>query len=464
MFKSLHIHGLRGFAEEQSIQLAIPNGKPGSGLTVIVGSNNAGKSTAIEAFRALGQRQTPSFTQGRRNIAAGDSVNIRLVDDADHSVQLSSIHPGSSETVFKKDSELGDLSRRLLVLPSRRSFNPYFGKAETSRDDYMANIGFPTVRSSALDQFTYRLFAIEKNRPAFDEVLRKVVDPAPDWSIDQMDSGQYFLKIRTGSATHSSEGLGEGLVSLLYIVDSLYDSHESDLIAIDEPELSLHPALQRKLSSLMLQYAATRQIVIATHSPYMVNLESLPQGSTIIRAHLKDDKTILSQLSSDTAARIFGLMRNQNNPHIFGLNAQEIFFISDKVVLVEGQEDVVFLERVQKSLDIIIQGNVFGWGVGGAENMERVACVLNELGFSKVVGILDANKSDLAIELSARFPSFHFFSIAANDIRTKRAVEAKPEVVGLLDSNNQEVREVFKTDTIQKITAANTYLNTPPSA
>lgn len=461
MFKHLHIHGLRGFAEEQSLQLAVPNGNPGSGLTVIVGSNNAGKSTTIEAIRALGQRESPSFTQGRRNMAAGDSVNIRLFDEAGHFVQLKSIHPGSSETVFNRQPELGDLSKRLLVLPSRRTFNPYFGKAVTSRDDYMVHMGFPTVRSSALDHFTYRLFAIEKNRPTFDEVLRKVVDPVPDWSIDQMDSGQYFLKIRTGSATHSSEGLGEGLVSLLYIVDSLYDSHESDLIAIDEPELSLHPALQRKLSALMLEYAATRQIVIATHSPYMVNLEALPQGSTIIRAHIRDDKTVLSQLSSETAARIFGLMRNQNNPHIFGLNAQEIFFISDRVVLVEGQEDVVFLERVQNSLGISIQGNVFGWGVGGAENMERVSCVLNELGFSKVVGILDGNRSSLAIELSARFPNFHFFSIPANDIRTKRAVEAKSEIVGLLDSNNQEVRDIFRLDTMHKISMANTYLNTP---
>jgi predicted ATPase len=29
------------------------------------------------------------------------------------------------------------------------------------------------------------------------------------------------------------------------IVDALYDSEEDDLVVIDEPELSLHPALQR---------------------------------------------------------------------------------------------------------------------------------------------------------------------------------------------------------------------------
>jgi predicted ATPase len=458
MFTSLHIHGLRGFAVEQTLRLAIPNGSLGSGLTVIVGANNAGKSTAIEAFRALGQRQSPSFTQGRRNIAAGDEVKINLVDSEGRTARLSSVRSGSSETNVESDFNPEELSRRLLVLPSRRTFNPYFNKSVTTRDDYMVNIGFPTVRSGGLDQFTYRLFAIEQNRGAFDAVLSKVLDPVPDWSIDQMDSGQYFLKIRSGTAVHSSEGLGEGLVSLLYIVDALYDSRELDLIAIDEPELSLHPALQRRVSSLLLEYSATRQIVIATHSPYMVHLDALPNGATIARAHIKDGGTVFSQLSPETAARVFGLMRNQNNPHILGLNAQEIFFVPDQIVLVEGQEDVVFLERVQESLGVKLDGNIFGWGVGGAENMEHVAHILHELEFAKVVGVLDGNRAELARRLAQRLPKFHFFAIAADDIRTKHAAKEKPGVLGLLDENNLSVREEYKLDTVQKFEAANAYL------
>jgi hypothetical protein len=458
MFTSLQILGLRGFATEQRLRLAVPNGSPGSGLTVIVGANNAGKSTAIEAIRALGQRQNPSFTQGRRNVASGDAVSLTLVDTEGRSSRLTSIRAGSSETNLDRDAGVADLSRRLLVLPARRTFTPYFGKSETSRDDYMVHIGFPNVRSDAIDQFTYRLFAIEKNRAAFDAVLQKVLDPVPDWSIDQMDSGQYFVKIRNGTATHSSEGLGEGLVSLLYIVDALYDSTPADLLAIDEPELSLHPALQRRLSSLLVHYSATRQIVIATHSPYMVPLDSLPNGATIARAHLRNGSSILSQLTAATAKRIFGLMRNQNNPHIFGLNAQEIFFAPDNVVLVEGQEDVVFLERVQNSLNVRIAGNLFGWGVGGAENMEAVASVLHELGFSKLVGQLDGNRAALATQLAHRFPGFHFFSIAADDIRTKQATDAKPIVKGLLDDQNAQVRPEYVQDTLAKIAAANAYL------
>ncbi|HEV2046731.1 MAG TPA: AAA family ATPase [Chthoniobacterales bacterium] len=456
MLTSLEIGGLRGFAAPQTIALARPTGKPGSGLTVIVGANNTGKSTVIEALRAVAQNNPPSFTQGRRNQTAGDKVQLRVSSDENKVTILRSIRPGSSETEYVKENGGVDL-RRLLVLPARRVFNPYFGRAEYNRDQYMAGIGFPPIRTSSLDQFTNRLFAIEKNRGAFDEILKRVVQPIPDWSIDQMDNGQYFLKFKKQNATHSSEGLGEGLVSLLYIIDALYDSKESDTIAIDEPELSLHPALQRNLSQLFSEYSATRQIVLSTHSPYFIGLDVIPNGGTVARTYIRGEESKISQLSDNSAKAILGLMSNANNPHIFGLLAQEIFFVEDRVILSEGQEDVIFLNRAAKATQPLM-GTFFGWGVGGAENMERIATILKELGFSKVVGILDGNRADLAGKLSAQFPKFHFFAIPADDVRTKAAVPAKSVVIGLLDDQNESIRPEYAAEVRRLFQVANKYL------
>ena len=458
MLKSMSIRGLRGFATEQAIDFAIPNGTLGSGLTVIVGANNAGKSTIIEALRALAQRrsQSPSFTQGRRNQAAGDEVRITVTDTSDITSALRSVRAGSSETEFDDSEPQANLSK-LLILPARRVFEPHFGKASASREQYMAQMGFPAIRTASLDQFTNRLFSIEKNREQFDEVLKEVVDPVPDWSIDQMDNGQYFLKLRKGDITHSSEGLGEGLVSLFYIIDALYDSRDGDTIAVDEPELSLHPALQRKLANLLNEYAKTRQIVVSTHSTYFVGFDALPNGATVARVHLRDDQSMVSQLSSATARQIFGLMQNSNNPHILGLVAKEIFFVEDRVILVEGQEDVVFLKRATEDLGVL-EGTFFGWGVGGADNMERIARVLHELGYQKVVGVLDGNRADLLERLCGEFPKFHFFSIPADDIRTKPATPARSEVIGLLDEYNQAVRPRFLDEARALIHSANEYL------
>jgi predicted ATPase len=457
MLTTLEITGLRGFASTQILKFAQPDGKSGSGLTAIVGANNTGKSTTIEALRAMVQRDPPSFTQGRRNQAAGDQVLIRAVDSEGKSTTLKNIRPGSSETEFLKEGD-GIDPKRVVVLPARRVFAPYFGASKTTRSDYMIHVGFPAIRTSSMDQFTYRLFAIEKNRDAFDAVLKRILDPVPEWSIDQMDSGQHFLKIKKGKSTHSSEGLGEGLVSLLYIIDALYDSTEGDTIAVDEPELSLHPALQRKLSDLLVEYAATRQVVLSTHSPYFVGLSALPNGATVARTHVVAEESRISQLSSATAKTVFGLMRNENNPHILDVFAREIFFVEDRIILVEGQEDVVFFKKVESQTEPL-RGTFFGWGVGGAENMERVGAVLKELGFGKVVGILDGNREQLAKELKEKFPDYHFFSIPANDVRTKQARPAKPEVKGLLNDNNDEVRPEFAERVRQLFVAANEYLH-----
>ncbi|MDR2991924.1 MAG: ATP-binding protein [Burkholderiaceae bacterium] len=460
MLKLLEVYGLRGFAEKQTLRFSVPNGERGSGLTILVGANNAGKSTAIEALRAIAlwNGQNPSFSVGKRNHDAGDQIFIRIVGDDNRETTIKSIRSGSSETEISKTNKEIE-SGALLVLPSRRVFNPYFSRAPTSRSHYMAQMQSQPIRSSSLDPFTSRLFEIEKNRDSFDDELRKVIDPVPNWSIDQMDTGQHFLKIRKGNTTHSSEGLGEGLVSLLYIIDALYDAKDGHTIAIDEPELSLHPALQRKLAALFMEHSRTRQIILSTHSPYFACLEALANGGTIARVHVVNETSKISQLTTSTAQAILGLMKNQNNPHILGLNAQEVFFIEDQVILVEGQEDVIFFQRVQEEIKIPLAGTFFGWGVGGAENMEKIAAVLNDLGYSKVVGILDANRANLVAELTTKFPTYHFFAIPTNDVRTKKAVQCKAAIVGLLNDDNTSIRPEYVAQTHNLFVKANQYLS-----
>lgn len=458
MLKSIKIQGLRGFATPQILRIACPSNNLGSGLTILVGANNAGKSTVIEALRALiQQNQNPSFTQGRRNQKAGDMVQLHLTDGNGNSTELRSIVPGSSETERHPQSQTIDLNK-VLVLPSRRTFNPYFSRSELDRINYVSNIGFPAIRTSTVDQFAYRLFTALKNQEKFNQILGKVLNPVPDWTIDQMDTGNYFLKIKTGEAAHSSEGLGEGLVSLFYIIDALYDSSPGDAIVIDEPELSLHPSLQRKLAILFTEYAADHQIILATHSPYFLSLEALQNGATVARIHLNKGASQISQLSEASAKGISTLLRNYNNPHIFGLNAQEAFFLEDQVVLVEGQEDVVFYQIVQQQINVHLQGTFFGWGVGGAPNMEKIADVLKDLGFTRVVGILDGNQDLLLAKLSSKFPDFHFFAIPANDVRTKPERSYKTSVMGLLDDSNKEIRHEYEDITRELFIKANTYL------
>ncbi|MCD7032870.1 AAA family ATPase [Metabacillus sp. GX 13764] len=433
MIKKLTINGLRGFGEEQELDLSLPNGDMGSGLTILVGSNNSGKSTVIEALRAFPQRShsLPSFTLGRRNISAGDKVSIKVIDDLDNVVEIRSIRTGSSEVeLVSNQNNIGDI----FILPSRRAFNPFFQKNEFDRQNYTTyQIGFPPQRASQQDNFSGRLFNAEKNRDNFNKVLEKVINPIPDWTIDQNDNGHYFLKFSKGTISHSSEGVGEGIVSLFFIIDALYDSNPKDIVVIDEPELSLHPSLQKRLASLISEYSKERQILIATHSPYFIDLENLVNGTTIARVHQKENNTVISQISNESANFINRSLSNLYNPHVFGLDAKEVFFLEDRILLVEGQDDVIFYKLILDQLDIKLNGQFFGWGIGGADNMHQIAKLFDELGFEKVIGILDADREYHLPGLREQFENYNFFAITANDVRTKQPRKATAGVEGILN-------------------------------
>jgi len=455
--KKFEIHGLRGFATKQFLELAIPNGGVGSGLTVLVGPNNGGKSTVVEGLRALSLHSEQSFTVGKRNQKAGDKVNMTITGDNNNVWELRTVNSGGSECNLIKNGDPVP-PNSIFVLPSRRYFNPLFGKATHTRDQYIQSYGLPAVRSTPLDHFSFRLFAVQKNRKEFDDVLRQVLDPVPNWTIDQSDGGQYFLKYDIGGSYHNSDGLGEGLISLFFIVDALYDSKPGDVVIIDEPELSLHPSFQRRLATLLNQYAKDRQLLIATHSPYFIDFNAIVNGAKIARVHSVNFDSKISKLGDTSVKKIDGFLKNLNNPHILGLDAREVFFLDDGVILVEGQEDVVFYQKIARELELPLKGNFFGWGVGGAHNMDSISQILEDLGFKYVVGILDADKADLVKKLSSEHTNYKYFTIPANDVRTKPALREKPQVDGLVNSDGKLSNE-FKQPVIDLFNQINKFLS-----
>lgn len=432
---SMDIQGYRGFATNQTLRPASPNSVAGSGLTILVGANNAGKSTVMEALRFFSGGQSPSFTEGRRNKKAGDKVSLRLQTHLNQVKEIRTVPQGGSESVSSHAAGPEGPGLRIFGLPSRRYFSPFGGgRGMWERDNFSTSTS-TLARGERLDAFYYRLFRIQSHRAAFDAMLGRVLETVPNWTIEQSDQGNFYIKLAVGEAFHNSEGLGEGFVSLLFLIDSLYDSNEGDTIVIDEPELSLHPSLQRRLAKFLCEVASTRQIICATHSPYFITAEAIRGGATIARTYLEDHSSRIAHLNQATAQKLVQLVQDLNNPHVFGLDAREVFFLDDGVILVEGQEDVIAYQKISEQLGKPFRGAFFGWGVGGAEKMPIITQVLLELGFKKVVGILDGNKAAVLTNLKAQFPNYRFFAIPADDVRTKAAVPQRTARIGILDQN-----------------------------
>jgi hypothetical protein len=153
------------------------------------------------------------------------------------------------------------------------------------------------------------------------------------------------------------------------------------------------------------------------------------------------------------------LRRDKNNPHVIGQLANEVFFQEDNVIVVEGQDDVVYYPIVERELGIELKGDFFGWGAGGKEKVERILALFQQLGLKHAVAILDNDALEEYETITERFPEYYASMIPAKDVRTKRDKKTKQELTeGLLDKSSA-VRPEFREDTIELFRDINRYLS-----
>jgi predicted ATPase len=450
--QTLTIQGFRGFAQAREFRPAIPDrAMPGSGLTIVVGPNNAGKSSLTEALVAVAQDQLPTFHVGQRNSAADSRVRIELKAVGDHRRILRTIDAGGAPTQF--EGNIPDL--KLFCVPSRRQFDTAFGHGEFSRDDLARQIRLEATRQRSVP-LQHRLQSIARNaaeKRRFDAVLTELMGYTPIWTIEQHETGQYYLKYTVGAHSHSSDGLGDGIVGLFSIAAAVFDRLADTILVIDEPELSLHPQFQRRVLKKLVAASVDCQVIVATHSPLFISWPAIANGAAVLRVVREDAGVTLHSLSATSKATIRGFLNDQNNPHVLGLDASEVFFYEDRVILVEGQEDAVLLPEAARQAGTEIQYPMFGWGVGGASKMGLIAAILKDLGFKHVVGILDGDKVAVRDSLARDFPEYQFVVLPANDIRTRPASQTAARD-GLLDEDRR-LRANLTADFSQLVTTVN---------
>lgn len=463
MIKSISIQGLRGFASQCVVDFSLPNGELGSGLTILVGANNSGKTTILEALRSFNcdENNKPSFSEGKRNKACGDTVNLIMKTDDNSFCSIQSESCGGSNTVINIDSnsEPRDHMQRIFVLQSRRYVEYEFYRDQSDRNTFLLNQQMNAFnRTPNITNFNSRLFMMQENKNEFDKLLQKVLGNKLEWHIDQHDNGSYFIKIHQESVEHTSEGLGDGVWSIFTICDALYDSEQGSVIAIDEPELSLHPAYQKKVMRLLEEYARDRQIIISTHSPYYIDFNAIINGASLYRTVKKHNNDIsLFSLSDESREKLKGFLLDFNQPHTLGIEAKEIFFLEDGIIVAEGQEDVIIYQKAAEQLGMELKGTFFGWGSGGASKIPSILKILNDLGFEKVVAIFDGDEEAEEEKTKDLFPNYPCFILPANDIRDKPKIE-KPFKEGCMTEKGI-LKEEYKEEMKQLISMINSCLN-----
>lgn len=463
VLKTLLILGFRGFEARATIDFAVPNGKRGSGLTVITGANNTGKTAILECIRA--RAGYTEFHPGYRNSKI-DEVHLHFTFE-DGTEEIRSLRKGDSRIKHECHPK-----RRpnILVIPSRRSIPPALGtRGSLSREDYIGSLGLRNNRAGIFD-FPNRLHRINEDPVNFNQLLTFILGFQPTWTIDSGSDGNHFVRYWKNDVAHTGEGLGDGILNAFIVADALYDSQEKEMICFDEPELSLHPSAQKRTMDVFLEYSKTRQIVVTTHSPYFVDAESILNGGSVARTSGVNGSSELHQITDTSRKAIANLtgrsgsmLGNINSPHVFGLDAKEMFFQEDGIIVAEGSDDVQLIPHAAEQLGASTGGNWYGWGAGGAGNIPHICTVLKELGFKRVAGILDGDKSAEIPRLEAAFPSYCFVALPSKDIRTKKPRGPSAAVHGLLDEAF-EVRPEYREQAIAIFTRVAEYVTKEPIA
>ena len=132
MLKEIKINGLRGFGKEETIEFALPNGKEGSGLNIIVGPNNSGKTTITEAVKFYNTNSANiSFSENKRNKNNRNRIDITYIDENNKEIEMHTVKEGGSQVDIN-----GEITNKTpYVLPSRRfaDYNMYNYSYTTDR-------------------------------------------------------------------------------------------------------------------------------------------------------------------------------------------------------------------------------------------------------------------------------------------------------------------------------------------
>lgn len=448
-FNKFTIKNYKCFEGEQSLLFAIPTiGKIGSGMTYLVGGNNSGKTTLIEGMSIKDQRNI----KASERLTIGDPEFYLYENDV---VVRKNVLIRTESSTIKEDPKLAH-DNTFEIISSRRHWTSNANSSYNQVGQSFDTTHNFTNRHNDLDVGS-ELRAIEADNTKYQDFIKLVQRVIPEFTKFAVayEDNHYIEYISNSGVRHKTELLGDGVITVIRILLQLYVA-KSNPIIIDEPELSLHPSAQRKLLKVLAEYSEKRQIIISTHSPYMVNWEYLKNGAVINRVVKENDKKSVIYSIKDFST--YNQLINSSNwkmPFAMDEVAKEIFFMEDGILFLEGQEDVGLLKKEALLQDV----NIFGYGVRGKDNFKFALTLAKDLGYKKVSCVLDYGTSEQAIktDLEQNFTDYKIVQWNKKDIRDKK-VYTSTEKIGYFDENGNKKAVADLDDYDTKLKEVTNYL------
>ena len=291
-------------------------------LVILVGKNNAGKSSFIEALRMVAFASQKSIQTTYKEAPIGLGISIRekgiridiekLKIDLRGIVYLYEDKIAKIITVFQNGSRIvilanKDLAFAFLYSPEGKNIKTKSKAAENNFGNIsiLPQIGLIKENEKLLSEIT-----IESNKETYlssrhvrNEILMYKEEYWKDfkslaeksWEGLQIVTLDYNLSESENIRLMVSDDrflaeiglMGSGLQMWLQIIWFICRSEYSDIIILDEPDVYMHPDLQKTLISMVRK--RFKQVIIATHSIEIIS-EVLPGNIVMLDKHSKNMK------------------------------------------------------------------------------------------------------------------------------------------------------------------------------
>lgn len=177
------------------------------------------------------------------------------------------------------------------------------------------------------------------------------------------------------------------LLALLQELANVDDSGWPKLIlGCEEPELYQHPPQCRHLAKVLQELSNDNsQVIVCTHSPFFVSGKAFEQVRVVRKDETRSRSLVIQLTASDLVAKL-AQAREDDPPEILDGHLAKIhqalqptineIFFTNRLVLVEGREDVAYLTTYMTLLEIESTARKMGFHIVPTDSKSRMVIPL----------------------------------------------------------------------------------------